>query len=203
MQLRPEQTLSLLKELSEWLAFEECAPVEWVVCGGTALSLQGLARRTTRDVDVLGDWHPVSMQVVALDEFPVKVRLCIARVAEKHPELAGMKANWVNLGPSRLAKWGLPAGYEKRLTTIQLGSHLTLKLLSRVDLLPLKLYAASDDLGARQRVHLEDLKALGPTFEELDTALTWVLALPDIDPKRIQLQAIVEELGHGELADYI
>ncbi len=203
MRLRHDQTLALLKELNDWLAFEGCEPVEWVVCGGTALLLQGLVIRTTRDVDVLGCWNPISMQVVPLAEFPEQVCRCIAKVAENHPGLAGMKDHWVNLGPSQIARWGLPPGYEQRLRTIEVGSHLTLKLLSRDDLIPLKLYAAADDLGQRQRVHLDDLKALEPTFDELDTALSWVLALPDIEPRKPQLQAIVEELGHGELGTYI
>lgn len=203
MQLSPQLMLSLLRELADWLVFEGCDPVEWVVCGGTALSLQNLAVRTTRDVDVVGEWNPAEMQVIAVEHFPEKVRLCISKVAAKHPELEGMKGDWVNLGPGRLAKWGLPKGYEQRLTTANVGDRLTLKLLSRVDLLALKLFAASDDRGARHQIHMDDLKVLRPTFEELDTAINWVLSLPGADERRVQLHAIVEELGYGELSIYI
>lgn len=203
MQLSPEKTRSLLHELADWLLFEGCEPLELVVCGGTALLLQGLALRTTRDVDVLGQWTPTLMQATCIEAFPEKVRLCIARVAENHPELEGMKEDWVNLGPRRLARWGLPAGYEQRLTTVRFNDRLTLKLLSRLDLMPLKLYAAADDLGLRQQIHLADLKALKPTFEELDVALDLVRKLPGIDEKRVQLEAIVEELGYDDLAIYI
>ena len=57
MQMTPETLVQLLKELSEWLEFEGVEPVEWVVCGGVALALQNLQLRTTRDVDVLGNWN--------------------------------------------------------------------------------------------------------------------------------------------------
>ena len=110
MALSPGLARQLLQELAEWLLFEDCEPVEWVVCGGTALSLQGLALRTTRDVDVLGEWSPVSMHITCIEQFTAKVRQCIARVAQKHPELHAMSENWVNLGPRCLAEWGLPKG---------------------------------------------------------------------------------------------
>lgn len=201
--MSPELARTLLQELADWLLFEQCDPVEWVVCGGTALSLQNLATRTTKDVDVVGPWDATLMQVTCIQRFPEKVELCIRRVAQRHPELDGMSENWINLGPRRLAEWGLPKGYEQRLIPIRFNDRLTLQLLHRVDLLPLKLYAASDDLGERQAVHVRDLKQLRPTFEELDNALQWVLALPDIDQRRVQLQSLVEELGYEDLASYI
>jgi len=55
MAFAPDHILGRLEELNDALALERADPVEWVVCGGTALALHGLIRRTTRDVDVLGE----------------------------------------------------------------------------------------------------------------------------------------------------
>lgn len=198
-----EQARELLSELADWLRFEGSEPVEWVVCGGMAMALQGLDLRTTRDVDVIGPWDRGLMQVTYADVFPEKVRKCIGKVAEAHPELAGMKGDWINLGPRKLALWGLPEGYEKRLTAMRFGDRLTLHLLGREDLLPLKLYAAADELAGRQSVHIHDLKVLKPTYKEVEKALEWVLKLPDIESKKVALQTVVEELGYEDLAIYI
>jgi len=200
----PRDTLvRLLEELAQWLDFEDCEPVEWVVCGGVALALQGLQSRTTRDVDVLGNWVHQSMVIACIEDFPEKVKTCIQRVADNHPELAGLSARWVNLGPARLARFGLPEGFERRLMAVRFGNRLTLQLLSRQDLLPLKLYAAADDLGRRQQVHEQDLKAMSPTFGELDGAINWLRKLPDFEEKRVQLKDVVRSLGYDDLSYYV
>ena len=203
MQMSPDTLRGLLEELAQWLDFEDCEPVEWVVCGGVALALQGLQSRTTRDVDVLGNWSAQSMEILCVEDFPEKVKACIRRVTENHPELAGLDVHWVNLGPARLARLGLPEGFGHRLTPMRFGKKLTLQLLSREDLLPLKLYAAADDLGPRQEVHQEDLKVLKPTFDELDSAVDWLRTLPDFEEKRRQLKDVARRLGYEDLAYYI
>ena len=193
----------LLAELSEWLDFQECDPVEWVICGGVALILQDLRPRTTRDVDVLGEWNPAGLEIALIDDFPEPVKHCIRRVVQNHPHLEGFGTRWINLGASHLARCGLPEGYETRIVTRHFGDKLTLHLLHRDDLVPLKLYAASDDHSGRQEVHLEDLKALEPTFEELDRAVAWVRTLPDFEQKRAELNQVVRNLGYDDLAYYI
>jgi hypothetical protein len=203
MPLWTHQIGDLLSEFADWLAFENCEPVAWVVCGGTALALQNLMRRTTKDVDVIGAWDQTLLQIKSIQKFPDKVQDCIRKVAQAHPELQGMNERWINLGPANLAKLGLPAGYENRLMTVRFKDRLILHLLGREDLLSLKLYAAADDLAGRQSVHAGDLKQLKPTYEELDKALNWVLKLPNIDSKKIELQSIVQELGYDDLAIYI
>ena len=171
MQMSHSMLRTLLEELAEWLAFEDCEPVEWLVCGGLALTLQGLQSRTTQDVDVLGEWNARKAQVACIEDFPEKVKACIERVAADHPELSSLGSRWINLGPSQLARWGLPQGFEKRLVTVAISDRLTLHLLGRDGLLPLKLYAAADEFSPRQDIHFADLLALNPTFEELDKAV--------------------------------
>jgi hypothetical protein len=203
MQMATDTLRRLLAELAEWLDFEDCDPVDWVVCGGTALMLQGLQSRTTRDVDVLGNWNGERMEIVATQDFSHAVKACIRKVIENHPEMPDLREKFVNMGPSQLVKFGLPKGFEQRLTAVQFGPKLTLHLLSRADLLPLKLYAASDPLGGRQEVHFRDLQALRPTFTELDAAVDWMRGLADFEEKKMELKEVVRRLDHEDLAYYI
>ena len=203
MQMSRNTLKALLEELDVWLDFEDCEPVEWLVCGGAALSLQGMQSRTTRDIDVLGTWNAPGMEVVRIEDFPGKVKACFQRVIDNHPELTDMDARWINLGPRRLARYGLPEGFEQRLTTVRIGSKLTLHLLGRDDLLAMKLYAAADDLGPRQEIHYQDLKGLNPTSDELDRAVTWVRTLPGFEEKRPVLTNVVKRLGYDDIAYYI
>ena len=193
----------LLDELAQWMEFEDCEPVEWVVCGGVALTLQGLLSRTTRDVDVLGNWDAQGMKIAFVDQFPDDIKACIRKVTGNHPELDGLDEEWVNLGASQLTKFGLPSGFEGRLTPVRFRERLTLQLLSRNDLLALKLYAAADELGHRQDVHQQDLMGLNPTFDELDKAVDWIRTLPDFEEMRLKLKEAVGRLGHEDLAYYI
>lgn len=193
----------LLTEFADWLQFEGVESVEWLICGGVAMALQDLNPRTTQDVDVLGEWNHSQLQVVCLDHFPEKIMSSIERVVKNHPELEGFSEHWINLGPSHLAKHGLPAGFAHRLKSIRFGKTLTLHLLSRVDLLPLKLYAASDRFSPRQQIHFADLKLLNGSFDELDQALDWVRTLSDFEEKRPEIQAVLERLGYDDLAGYV
>lgn len=174
------------------------------MCGGSALVLQGLGIRATRDVDILGDWDPIRMEAVAIDRSPPLVERAIRRVAEAHPELEGMGSQWVNRGPQEITRRGLPKGFQTRLSTVRVGDRLVLHLLGRFDLVALKLYASSDDLSPRQRVHLDDLRAFVPTSVEVEHAIEWILSMPDPDQRiRTSLKRVVEELGYEDLAYYI
>jgi hypothetical protein len=198
-----DDILRLLQELEQWMQFEDCPPVDWLVCGGAALGLQGLQDRPTRDVDVLGRWDEAVLDAVGIEEFPEEMAACIRRVADNHPELAGMGPNWVNLGPRALVQAGLPEGFADRLQALRVGDRLTLHLLGRQDLLALKLYAAADELGPRQDVHLADLKALEPTFDELDWAVDWLRTLRDFEEKKLVVKDVLGRLGRDDLAYYV
>ena len=194
---------ALLEELAEMLILEDCAPVEWVVCGGAALSLQDLSMRPTADVDVVGAWNERLMTVESIEGLPDKVRECIRAVYGRHPELAGLAESWINLGPYKLAAYGLPEGHVERMATLKFRDTLTLHLLAREDLIALKLYAASDRFGKRREVHFGDLVALSPTFQELDKAVEWVRTLPDFPEKQMELKDVVRRLDYEGLAYYI
>jgi hypothetical protein len=203
MTMTRDAILRLLQELDEWMEFEDCPPVDWVVCGGAALGLQGLQDRPTRDVDVLGRWDDAVADVAGIETFPDEMVACIRRVADNHPELAGMGQNWVNLGPRALVKAGLPEGFAGRLQVLRVGKRLTLHLLGRQDLLALKLYAAADDRGGRREIHFADLKGLAPTYDELDWAVEWLRTLKDFEEKRLVVKDVIERLGYEDLAYYV
>ena len=204
MELTRDAILRLLQELDQWMEFEDCEPVDWVVCGGAAMGLQRLGNRPTQDVDVLGCWDSAIVDITCIEQFPDKLLDCINRVVANNPELTGLGQNWVNLGPRALAKAGLPQGCADRLQALQVGNKLTLHMLGRLDLIALKLYAAADDLGPRQEIHIGDLKALAPTFDELDVAVEWVRTRPDFEEKRPTVKYALERLGYGDdLAYYV
>lgn len=203
MEMTRNAILQLLQELDQWMELEDCQPVEWVICGGAALGLQKLQDRPTRDVDVLGCWDEAVLSVSGIERFPDEMAACIQRVADNHPELAGMGQNWINLGPRALVQAGLPDGFASRLHMLQIGNKLKLHLLGRQDLLALKLYAAADDRGLRQEIHFADLKGLVPTFGELDWAVDWLRTLRDFEEKRLVVKHVIERLGYEDLAYYV
>ncbi|MGB2821766.1 MAG: DUF6036 family nucleotidyltransferase [Phycisphaerae bacterium] len=203
MELSRDDILRLLRELDQWMEFEDCSAVDWVVCGGAALGLQGLQSRATQDVDVLGRWDEPAMTVASIESFPENVTACINRVVANHPELAGLGQNWVNLGPRALTQEGLPEGFAGRLRELRVGNRLTLRLLGRQDLLALKLYAAADEQGPRQEIHYADLKGLAPTYNELDLAVEWIRTRRDFEAERTAVKHLLERLGYEDLAYYV
>jgi hypothetical protein len=204
MSLRRETLESLLCELADYMLVHGCGPVEWTVCGGAAMSLQEIHTRTTRDVDVLGNWDSQQDTIQCIGSFDEGIGECIEKVAREHHEL-DIEKGWVNLGARNIAERGLPQGFEGRAKRMEFGGkgNLVLHLLGRQDLLSLKLCAASDDLGRRQNVHIADLKTLSPRYDEIETALEWLKGRSDYNEKQPALKSVVEELGHDDLAYYI
>ena len=168
------------------------------------MELLHLRERPTQDIDVLGCWDSETMSIACIDRFPEELLACINRVTGDHPELSGMRGgSWVNLGPRALAKAGLPEGCLTRLQPLRIGNRLTLHLLGRQDLIALKLYAAADDHDPRQEVHFADLKAMAPTFDELDFAVGWLRTRRDFEEKRLTVKYVLQRLGHDDLAYYV
>jgi hypothetical protein len=200
----PAATHPLLRELNDALAIEGAEPVDWIICGGTALGLLGLVQRPTRDVDVISGWNSATLQIIQIDCFPPAVERAIVRAAEAHPELQSSGISWVNLGPKGLLDFGLPPGCTGRLTPRIIGTHLTLRLPDRRDLIAFKLFAAADASHGRQAVHKSDLQALDPNEEELRFAIDWVITIPDRNHQlRTELREFPQELGREDLAYYI
>ena len=121
----------------------------------------------------------------------------VAEVAED----LGLDGNWLNNGPSSgeggLFQMGLPAGFGERLTSMAYGGRLTVHFIDRLDHIHFKLYASVDRGG----YHIEDLRALDPTTEELEAAARWSMTHDVSEGFQMVLKRLLEELGYEDVAE--
>ena len=158
-----EQALRALGELLEARGVH----YEVVLIGGGNLILRGLVSRpTTKDLDLLGEMTPDG--VMPLRPMPLPLTEAIEDVARAF----GLAPDWVNLGPESLLDFGLPEGFEQRLERVDHRGLVTW-FAGRFDMICFKLYATVD-LGPRSH-HLQDLRELQPTTDELLLAARWTL----------------------------
>jgi hypothetical protein len=104
--------------------------------------------------------------------------------------------NWLNLGPAPQVESGLPEGFERRLVGRQYGKYLTIYFIGRIDQIHFKLYAAVD----RDEYHVQDLSALRPTEDEMETAAKWTLAQDVSEAFKSLLKEFLERQGYGDIA---
>ena len=155
-----------------------------VIVGGTALGLLGIVSRPTRDCDVL---HPL---------IPLEVRQAAEDFAGEFRRAGEVLADdWLNNGPSSLVR-DLPVGWEDRLRIAYRGKAVTLRTLSRLDLLRTKVFALCD-----RAIDLPDCLALRPTEAELEELRPW-LEERDANPDwpahaRETLADLSRRLRHG------
>lgn len=186
-----------MRSLAIRLAENQSDPVEIVVCGGSALILTGMIRRTTTDVDVVALIR--SGHLASPAPLPDELLRATSEVAE---DLA-LESNWLNNGPSRgeggLFQMGLPDGFAERLTSMSYGDRLKVHFIGRLDHIHLKLYASADRGG----YHIEDLRALAPTPGELAAAARWCMTHDVSEGFRMVLKQLLKALGHEDVADNI
>jgi hypothetical protein len=157
---------------------------ELVVIGGSSLLSLGMIERATRDVDVVAPRSGDSLSSAKpLPEPLVQARDRVARDFSLPPD-------WLNAGPAELLDFGLPYGFLSRLERRDYGKGLTVYLASRYDQIHFKLYALVDQGPGK---HEEDLRALGPTAEELVEAARWSRTH---DPSAGYLQILTQALAH-------
>jgi hypothetical protein len=165
---------------------------EVVLIGGGNLILRGLVTRpTTKDLDVLGAWSPTG--VTALQKMPGPLAVAIEDVALTY----GLSSDWMNLGPAAILDHGVPSGFLERLERRDYGG-LVLWLADRVDMICFKLFAGVDQ-GIRSR-HLQDLRELAPTRDELLIAARWTRTHDPSPGYRALLRETLEVLG-AEISD--
>lgn len=145
---------------------------ELVVIGGGALLLNNVVSRPTQDLDAVarvqnGKWHKAK-------PFPKPLLVAIREVADALglPREPHQDKDWLNPAPSILLNVGLPPGFAARAQKQVFGG-LTLHIAARVDLISLKVWAATDVRRQRRDVDIDDLRALSPTLVELRGALAW------------------------------
>jgi hypothetical protein len=168
-----------------------------VVCGGAALIALGFVSRTTKDVDVLGaaEESPDSLLIRRIHSFPPWLDDSADAVRANYR----LKGHWLNLGPASQLDTGMPEGYERRLTTKSYGAHLTVRFIGRLDQIHLKLYASVDRGG----YHVDDLRALNPTDDEIEQAARWVQTQDVSEPFRLILIDFLEKFGRGHVAERV
>lgn len=165
----PTQAISkALELLNEELALKG-ENRDLIACGGGVLSVMGVISRQTRDLDVITP----TIDSLLLD--------CAMRVANK----LGLDPEWLNNGPSGFIR-DLEKNWETRTEIIFSGKNLTVRTLGRRDFIATKLQGLCD----RDEFDLEDIVALKPTREEIESLKPWLLLrdASDFWPKRVETQ---------------
>jgi hypothetical protein len=157
-----------------------------LVVGGSSLLLLGFTTRATADLDVVG---LVSGGIYTkADPLPDPLVGAVEDVA-----LAlGLASDWLNPGPASLMDFGLPPGFEDRVTVRTYGG-LEVHVAGRTDLIFFKLYAAVDT-GPRSK-HFTDLQVLDPSDDELLSAARWTITHDTSSAFRGELLSTLAELG--------
>jgi hypothetical protein len=159
-----------------------------LVVGGSSLLLLGLIDRPTADLDVIGT--AVGEHYVRADAIPEP----LATAARDVGAALGLGADWINAGPSSLFDFGLPNGFESRVSVRLFGS-LEVHIAGRYDLICFKLYAAVDHSGQRLSKHFLDLQDMTPTDDELFTAARWTRTHDPSEGFLRELVKILRSLG--------
>jgi len=190
-----------LHRLNAKMVYAEMHPVELVSCGGASLNLMGWVSRSTNDVDIICVAQVSNRKAVKMLPEELLPPKFAALVAEVGREL-GIKETWLNFGPAPLMEFGLPAGLERRLKRKSYGRCLALHLISRLDQIHLKMYAAMDP-KSRLEIHLGDLLDLEPTATEAQAAVDWLLQRKTSPAFRRKLKQVLDRIGHEKLAQQL
>lgn len=118
----------------------------------------------------------------------------LAEAAREVGAALGLSEQWLNNGPADLFDFGLPNGFEKRVTIRRYGP-LEIHLIGRFDLICFKLYAAVDHFGNRASKHLTDLQALEPTRIDLLTAARWTRTHDASEGFLLNLMRVLAQFG--------
>jgi hypothetical protein len=182
--ITPNRLEGLLEGLGQVLEARSLA-YTLVTVGGASLLLQRLSIRPTRDLDVIAVVDGQALRKAEVLPTP------LLEAARDVGIAAGVGETWLNAGPAGLMDFGLPAGFVERCEVRRFGS-LTLLIASRFDQICFKLYAAVDQAPASK--HLDDLRLLEPTADELVAAARWSVTHDPSEGYRGQLLALLRML---------
>ncbi|MFO7577455.1 MAG: hypothetical protein R6W66_06980 [Pelovirga sp.] len=179
--------------LDDFLTEGKSAPVWLVVGGGSALLVQRLSTRQTKDVDVMAlrEWEG---NIVSAYPLPEAVKKAAGKVAEE----LRLDPDWLN-GAASLRGFDLsllPSWFWQELDTREYGRNLKISFIGRKRLILLKLSAALD---RDQRRDMEDLACLNPTRAEIEELLRWILQNIHETSTHPKLPSLLQELGHADL----
>jgi hypothetical protein len=194
----PQEVESALSQLGKRLLYADSPHVTIVVCGGSALQIQGLSTRTTQDVDVCAarvhpGASPAASAVATLPELFFEAVQAVARDL-------GLNPGWLNTAAAEvLDVYGAPPRMEERLVARDYGPVLRALFLARIDQIHFKVLAAADPKAPER--HLEDLMLrLRPTAIETRMAVAWLLDRQTTSWMRGNVRHVVEVLGHADIA---
>jgi hypothetical protein len=159
---------------------------ELLAIGGGALHLLGLITRPTRDIDVVALVDDGRLVSVAALPGPLQ------RAVDDTARVLRLPSEWFNPGPRSLLDLGLPSGVLQRAHRREWGG-LVLDLADRSDQIFFKLYAAVDQ-GPRSK-HLEDLRRLEPTADELRAAAAWAQTHDPSEGFASDLRGALRDMG--------
>lgn len=187
----------ILSALGELLDARSITIPKLVVCGGSALNVLGLVRRTTKDVDLVAFARTSAeglIELIKADPFPVGLSEAVKKVARDF----NLPDNWLNAGPTSVLDFGLPVGLMNRVVTRKYGKRLTIHFLNRYDQIFFKLYAAVDQGPGK---HLSDLGALKPGAQELLEAAEWSVTHDVSEGYRQSVKDLLRHLGHDDVSE--
>jgi len=185
MELTTDNLDSIFSALEQQLALGKAA-FEPVVIGGSALQALGFIERATKDVDLVAIWEDDGLRSAR----PIPEAL--GHAAERVARDFDLPADWLNAGPTDLLTFGLPEGFENRLSTRVYGPCLCVHFAGRLDQIHFKLYAMVDQGGGR---HESDLRSMSPTPQELRRAAEWARTHDPSPPFNEQLSQALRILG--------
>ena len=187
----------ILSALGDQLDEVNASVPELVVCGGSALNVLGLVRRTTKDVDIVAFTEvddKGNVQLKRADPFPAELTEASQKVARDF----NLPERWLNPGPTSTVDFGLPEGLMERVEKRQFGKRLTIHFLSRYDQICFKLYAAADQGVGK---HYSDLLSLDPKSQELEEAARWSMTHDVSDAYRQIIKELLNHMGHVDVAE--
>ena len=192
-----EEIDGTLQRLGKRLLYEYAEPISLVVCGGSALNVLNIARRTTRDVDVLAIVEETAKGIQLRYDRPLPKDFCGLVAAVGHD--LGLSDDWLNMGPKDVLQvYGAPLGMTDRWQRREYGPSLTVYFVSRLDQVHFKLLAAADPKAEPR--HLEDLiQRIKPTAEEVRAAVGWLLGRKTSSWFRGNVRRAVEALGYDDI----
>lgn len=188
-----EKLQEALDLLNEQLILRESPETELIVCGGSALVAMELVSRTTQDVDIVALMqHNAPVTAIPLPCY-------LEEAAERVAHILHLPADWLNNGPASQLTMGLPPGFTERLQCVRIGVKLSVHYISRTDQIYFKTFASADRGG----YHIEDLRALNPTDNELVQAAKWCMEQDISEGFRYILKEMLTQSGWSHVSNCI
>jgi hypothetical protein len=188
---------AVLSALAEQLEREGVMRLSLLVCGGAALNMLGFVHRTTRDVDIVAEIvtdEDGGITLRSVEPLPSALSLAALRVQRDF----NLPDGWLNAGPTSILRFGLPAGLMDRVVPRNYGKSLVVNYLGRYDQIHFKLYAVADQGPSK---HLDDLLALKPTEEEMESASLWCITHDPSEAFLIVLKDCLSQIGYPNVAE--